>query len=107
MAKKKLSARASRRELDRQTTKLARDLDRLAAIAPGGAPDRPIDLESASQVEVHAQSMPCPRCQGEVRIEDHTAATVGADRLRIARVVCKTCRAARSIYFRLGGPAPN
>lgn len=107
MAKKKLTARAQRREHDRSTVKLARDLDRLAALAPGGAPDRPIELASASQVEVHARSIPCARCQGEVRVEDHIAEIHGADRLRVARVICVMCQTRRPIYFRLGAPAPN
>lgn len=107
MSKKKLTGRALRRDLERKTEKLSRDLDRLAALAPGGAPDRPIELASASQVEVHARSIPCARCQGEVRIEAHTAETISADRLRVVRVVCTMCRSQRALYFRVGTPPLN
>jgi DNA-directed RNA polymerase subunit M/transcription elongation factor TFIIS len=106
-AKKKTSARAARREAERAALKLARDRERLAALEPGGAPERPIDLTSASEVEVSARSMPCPRCGGEVRVDEHLAETVGASRLRIAKVSCPGCGHRRAIYFRLGGLLPN
>jgi hypothetical protein len=107
MAKKKLSARAARRAQDRTTEKLGRDLERLAQLAPGGSPERPIALDSASQVEVTARSTPCPRCQGALRVEEHTAETLGGARLRVARVVCAACGARRALYFRLAGDALN
>jgi hypothetical protein len=106
-AKKKQSPRAARREAERDAMKLARDRERLAALEPGGSPERPIEITSASEVEVTARGMVCPRCSGEVRIEEHLAETVGGSRLRIARVVCSFCRAQRSIYFRLGATLPN
>jgi hypothetical protein len=76
-AKKKPGARAARREAERAAVKLARERERLAALEPGGAPERPIDLTSASEVEITARSMPCPRCGGEVRVDEHTAETGG------------------------------
>jgi hypothetical protein len=101
-APKKLSMRAARRALARRDAKLARDLERLARLEPGGNPERPLEIDSASQVEVHARSMPCPVCQGEVKIEDHAAETFGAARLRVATVVCSSCGLRRQVYFRLG-----
>lgn len=106
-AKKKPSARAARREAERAAVKLARDRERLAALEPGGAPERPIELTSASEVEVAARSMPCPRCGGEVRVDEHLAETVGAARLRIAKVSCPGCGLRRAVYFRLGALLPN
>jgi hypothetical protein len=107
MAKKKLSGRAERRDLERRAQKLTRDLERLATLAPGGAPDRPIDIDSPSQLEVHARSAPCPLCRGSLRVEEHAAETVDGSRLRIARVVCEACRSRRSLYYRLRGAALN
>lgn len=107
MAKKKLSVRAVRRDLARKTAAFIRDADRLAQLETGGTPERPIDLASASEVEVHARSMPCPRCGGELRVEEHLAETFGGARLRVARVVCSDCHARRSIYFRLGATLPS
>lgn len=107
MAKKKLSARASRRALVRTNEKLARDLERLWRVSPGGSPERPIELVSASQVEIQASSTLCPLCEGALRVEEHAAVTVGASRLRVARVICLVCGVRRSIYFRLGSPLPS
>lgn len=107
MAKKKLSARGARRAAERDNAKLTRDIERLSLLEPGGAPDRPIDLASASQVEVSARSMPCPRCRGPLRVEEHAAESSGAARLRVAHVVCRDCGSRRAIYFRLGGALPS
>lgn len=107
MAKKKLSARAARRATVRSNEKLVRDLERLWLLSPGGSPERPIDLVSASQVETQASSTPCPLCEGALRVEEHAAVTVGASRLRVTHVLCQACGTRRSIYFRLGGSLPR
>ncbi|MCC6556405.1 MAG: hypothetical protein IT372_25880 [Polyangiaceae bacterium] len=102
MARRKPSARAARRAGERAAEKLSRDIDRLALLEPGGAPDRAIALDSASQVEVAARAIPCPRCRGSVQVEEHAAEVVGGARLRVARVACPACGARRSLWFRLG-----
>jgi hypothetical protein len=99
--------RAERREADRAQQKIARDLEKLAALAPGATPERAITIESPAEVEVRARSMPCPICRGELRVEEHTAETIGGARLRVAKVVCGFCRAKRAIYFRLAGTMLN
>ena len=99
--------RTLRRAGDRAQEKLARDLDKLAALAPGGSPERPVEITSASEVEVQARSMPCPLCRGELRVEEHAAETIAGVRLRIARVVCVACRSRRALYFRLAGTMLN
>jgi len=104
--KKPQSPRAARREAERAAVKLARDRERLASLEPGGSPERPIEITSASEVEVMARAEPCPRCSGSMRVEEHLAETIGTQRLRIARVVC-SCGVRRSIYFRLGAGLPN
>jgi hypothetical protein len=126
-AKKKLGARAMRRQADRNVQKFMRDKTRLAALEVGGAPERPIQVTSASEVEISARSMPCIQCGGEVRVEveisarsmpciqcggevrvdEHLAETIGADRLRITHVSCPSCGTKRAIYFRIGSPLPN
>ena len=107
MAKKKLSTRAARRAGDREAAKLTQDLDKLWRFGPGGAPERPIVLESASQVEVTARGIRCPLCQGELRVEDHGAETVAGARLRVARVGCVACGSRRAIWFRLAAEMLN
>ncbi len=105
--KKKLSGRALRREAERAAEKLGRDREKLASLEPGGAPERPIEIRSASEVEVIARSMPCSRCGAPVRLDEHLADTIGITRFRIARLSCSMCGARRSVYFRIALALPN
>jgi hypothetical protein len=93
--------RTQRRGEARAVRKLAGDLEKLALLAPGGAPGRPILVTSPSEVEVHARGARCPVCGGELRIEEHAAETFAGARLRVARVVCVACGRRRAIYFQL------
>ncbi|APR79659.1 Hypothetical protein A7982_05006 [Minicystis rosea] len=104
MSKRK---RTVRREEDRAMAKMAKDLDKLALHAPGGSPERAIEITSPSEVEVQARSTPCPICRGELRIEEHTAETIDGLRVRVAKVLCTVCRSRRSLYFRLAGTMLN
>lgn len=106
-AKKKLGARAARRQTDRDVQKFMRDRTRLAALEKGGAPDRPIQVTSASEVEISARSIPCIQCGGIVRVEEHLAETIGTERLRLAHVSCPACATKRTLYYRIGLPLPN
>ena len=99
--------RSVRRAADRDQEKLRRDLEKLALAAPGGSPERAIQVKSPSEVEVRATSLPCPLCQSTLRMEEHTAETIAGVRLRVARVVCTFCRARRAVYFQLEGAMPN
>ena len=101
MGKKKPSARNLRREATRTTVKLRDDVVRVDASRFGGSAARPIDLGSASLVEVMATSEPCPLCGGELRLESHEAETRNEVRLRIAKVVCKMCRAIWERFYRI------
>lgn len=87
--------------------RLAKDLERLDALAEGGSPERPIEITSPSEVEVRAESVPCPICAGRLRIDAHDAETIEGLRLRVARLRCETCRAPRVRYYRIGAPLPN
>jgi hypothetical protein len=75
--------------------------ERLATLEPGGAPGLPIDVHSASQVEVRALGTPCLRCDGPYRLDEHTAEQVGGHRVRIVRLHCGHCGAHRVMYFRI------
>jgi hypothetical protein len=107
VSKKPKRARAERREQERAAVKLSRDLERVAAFERGGAPDRPIAIDSPSEVEVHARGVVCLRCAGPTELVDHAAETIGGSRLRVAHLKCKACSAARSIYFELPGATLN
>jgi hypothetical protein len=78
-----------------------RDLDRLARRAPGGSPERPLEIDTPPLVEVIAGTTPCPLCHGSFRLDEHAAETIDGRRLRVARVTCTSCGIAREIYFRL------
>ncbi len=91
------------REAERKA-KLAAAMEQIEAQArerPGGAPDRPIDVVSPSVVEGTAQSMQCPVCGGELRVNEHAAETIGGERLRVVYVTCIGCRSSRALYFRI------
>jgi hypothetical protein len=107
MGKRKPSARAARRARARVQKGLAGDLERVARLAPGGAPDRPLEVESPTQVEPIAEGTACPLCQGALRLRDHAAETHEGVRLRVAHVRCTACGVDRSLYFRLATTAVN
>jgi ribosomal protein L44E len=104
VARRPVRPRTERRAEARAASKLAHDRERLAAIEPGGAPARPVDVESASQVEPHALAFECLRCGGPNRLDAHEAVTVAGDRLRVASLRCARCGARRQVWFRI---APN
>jgi hypothetical protein len=104
---KKPRPRTERRERERALDKLARDRDRLARLEPGGSPERPVVLVSASQVEVHARSLRCTRCEAELRIEEHVAREVAGQRLRLVKMMCPRCGTRREAWFRLEAPLPS
>ena len=104
MAKPK-RARTVRREAARRLTELGRDRERLFLREPGGTPEHPIPVDSSSVVESRARSVPCPRCDGEHRVEEHRAVSTPSGLLREARLVCSRCGSRRSLWFRL--PLPN
>jgi hypothetical protein len=75
--------------------------EKLARLENGGAAAHPLDVESASQIEVRALSMPCLRCDGPYRLDEHTAETIGGAAVRVVNVHCGHCGAARVLYFRV------
>jgi hypothetical protein len=95
-------ARTEKREAARAADKLALQREKIARLEPGGAPDRPNDVTTASVIEPHARALECLRC-GEAgsRIEAHEAREIDGRRLRIVRVECPRCAAKRTIYFRI------
>jgi hypothetical protein len=86
---------------------LVRDLERLARVAPGGSPERPVDVEAPTLVEPIARARPCPLCDGGMHVEDHAAEVHAGVRLRVARVRCVRCGVPRAVYFRLAGTLPH
>jgi hypothetical protein len=100
-------ARTARRAALRASDKLARQRERLFQLEPGAAPERPIDVDSPSVVELRAAALECPRCQVAFRVEAHRAPSSPGMRLREAEVSCPRCGQHRSIWFRLVGESLN
>lgn len=107
MGKRKPSPRTVRRTRAREQADLVKDLERVARLSTGGAPDRPHDVEAPSQVEPIAEATACPLCDAALRLENHAAETHDGTRLRVAHVRCTSCGVARALYFRLAGSALN
>lgn len=105
--KKPKSARTARRAAARAQQKLTEQRARLARLEPGGAADRPLEVDSASVVEARVEAVPCIFCGGRVRTLEHRAETFGERRLRVAAVRCVRCGADRTLYFRIGSPLPS
>ncbi len=96
-----MATRRERRERERALAKVARDRERLAKLLPGGTADLPIEVPSASVIEVQARSTPCPLCGGELRVEEHSARAHGGDLLRVVRARCFQCGVPRELFFRV------
>jgi hypothetical protein len=93
--------RAQRRARARVHERLVRDLEELARLQPGGAPERPLAVDSPAVVDLRAVAQPCPLCGGQLKLEAHSAEVIGGERLRVAAVACTQCGVRRAIYFRL------
>lgn len=101
MAARKVGARAARRASTREAEKLARAKERLFVLGPGGAPERPRMVESASVIEPIARSTRCPRCDGSLRVDEHAAVVVAGAGLRLVRATCVQCGSRRELWFRI------
>ena len=99
-------ARTERREAERDAAKHARARVRLAALEVGGAPERPIEVSSASIIEPHASSMLCAACGAQgLRVEEHAADL--PRRLRVVHLMCQRCGTRREVFFRIGTVLPS
>jgi predicted Zn finger-like uncharacterized protein len=102
--RRKRPERTERRRRERDVRRLVRDREKLVALEPGGSAERPLEVDSPAVVELRALSQRCPHCRGAYSLVDHQSAAAG---LRVVSLKCRTCRAARQIWFRLGSSAPN
>jgi hypothetical protein len=107
VGKKGRGARGERRALERELRKDVRERERLVLLAPGGAPDRPIPLESPAVVEPVARSIPCHQCGGELGVDEHGVDEHQGELLRLVRTTCRRCHARRAIWFRLSRRLPS
>jgi hypothetical protein len=86
--------RTARRAAERSARKIEDARLKLALLAEGFSADRPIAVDSASQIEPHARSMLCPVCEVAFQVLDH-------DARRVVRVQCKQCGRRFELHFGL------
>ncbi|HXU74072.1 MAG TPA: hypothetical protein VN947_32355 [Polyangia bacterium] len=104
---KKQRPRTDRRVRERAARELVRDRQKLAALLPGGAPDRPIDVPSAAVIPIRARGTPCPLCDGALHIEHEAAESRGGRLLHATHVACTRCGVARVLWFQVTPGLPS
>lgn len=87
-----------------EAEKAWRERQQQAQVEPGGSPEKALPITSPSVVEVEALTRRCTRCEGAMRLAQHSAETIDGERLRVAHLSCDFCSATREVYFRLVGP---
>jgi hypothetical protein len=107
MAAKKSRPRTKLRAAARAGEKLGDARQRLFELEAGGSAERPFSVVSAAVVEAHAESVPCPRCEGKHEVVEHVALTLNGVRLRQAKLRCRQCGTTRSMWFRINDSQPN
>ena len=88
-------SRTVRRQAERDARKLADAKWKLMLLEPGFRPDKPIVVESASQIEPHVRGMQCPTCDVSFHVVEHAATAEG----RVVMARCPQCGKAPSIHF--------
>jgi hypothetical protein len=78
--------------------------ERLAALSPGGSPQRAIPVTSAAVIEIRAAALPCPQCGGLYRLHEHTRPRPDIRRVDVA---CRQCSTPRALWFRIVDDEPN
>lgn len=99
--------RQARREAERTARKAVRDTERLAVALPGAHPAHPIEVTSASVVEVRARATPCVQCGGALTVAGDRASSTPRGVVRQLDMACRRCHATRSLWFRITPPGPS
>jgi len=88
-------SRTVRRQLEREQRKLDDARWKLALLQVGFHPSRPIEVESASQIEPMVRGMRCPVCDVTFHVLEHTASPSG----RKVTARCPQCGRSPHLYF--------
>jgi hypothetical protein len=81
--------------------------EQMATQLPGGSPHRPIDLATASLVELQARGTPCVQCGGPLELRHDRAQDTARGVVREVDLVCRLCHAPRTLWFRIAPASPN
>jgi hypothetical protein len=96
-------SRTVRRQAERDAQKLADAKWKLTLLEPGIRKDRPLVVESASQIEPHVRGMECPVCAVGFQVAEHVATPEG----RTVQARCPQCGKTPSVYFVLRAASVN
>lgn len=109
VTKKKRPARTRtlRRTIERDHGKLALARRKLLALEAGGTPGHPIEVPSAAVIESRAESVPCPDCDGALRVSAHEALSHDGELLRDITLTCRSCSAPLRLFFQIVMPRLN
>jgi hypothetical protein len=99
--------RRKRRDQERALRKQVHRTEALATELPGGSPELPIEVASASVVEGKARTTPCVQCGGALDLRGDHATSTARGVLRELALVCRLCHAPRTLWFRIAPPAAN
>jgi hypothetical protein len=99
--------RHKQRAQERALRKQVRRTEALAGQLPGGSPEQPIDVASASVVEGKARATPCVQCGGDLELRGDRATSTTRGLVREIALVCRRCHAPRTLWFRIAPPAAN
>jgi hypothetical protein len=99
--------RKQRREEERTLRKQVERAERMADELSGGAPERPIDVTSASVIETKARAVPCVRCGGTLEPRADRASSTPRGVLREVELACRLCHGRRTLWFRIAPAAAN
>jgi len=111
MSKKPPRPRAARRAAAQANRRAVERVEKLGTQLPGGAPEQPLRVTSASVVEVRARAARCLVCDGELELRAHLAeadAPAGVRRdLRRVELACRACGRPRRLWFRVEPVLPS
>jgi hypothetical protein len=99
--------RRAQRERDNALRKQVRRIEALAGKLPGGSPDNPLEVSSASVVEGAARATPCVQCGGDLELRGDRATSTARGVLRELALACRLCHAPRTLWFRITPPSAN
>jgi hypothetical protein len=105
--KRPTRTRTLRRTHERDHDKLALARRKLLALEAGGSPSRPLEVPSAAVIERRAESVPCPDCEGALRVPAHAALRHDGELLRDVTLTCRSCGATSQLFFRIVVPRLN
>jgi hypothetical protein len=107
--------RTAARAVARLDEKTAEARQKLLLLEPGGSPGRPLEVTSAAVVEARATRVRCPRCEGELRVQEHAAKTLNASGreapdgvpLRVLSLACFQCGKPQRLFVRITTSLPS